>query len=191
MKELKEFFVSPETVIKKAKKEKNLNKTVGYQILVSVIFAVASYLIGYTANFLYPETFAITCFILGFLGMLFAGYLATIVMNVLGGRGKYFEGLTAVVYTMVPPSIGTLILALLSYVQQLTWLGVIAVIITSAMGYAIFYRSLKELFRTDMITAFLGTGVIVFSILIGVYTYLLIAAMPKIFATNLLIQGMA
>ncbi len=167
-----DFFKNPEKVIRTAKREKNINKTFVYQLLVSAIFAVSTYIATYRVYSVFSGAsvvLAAICFVLGVLGLFIVGFLAKIVMNILGGKGKYFEGLTAIVYSMVAPSFGAVISVLTALVPGGVIIGIPVLIITIAIGYATFYRALKEFFRVDMITALIGTSVVTASIIIGMY----------------------
>ena len=190
MEEIGEFFKSPESVIKRTKKEKSMSKTVAYQFLVSALFAISTYIAAYKMQIpskfvstqalaqmiISPALLAVVCFFTGFLGFFFAGFVTEIVMNTLGGKGRYFEGLTTGVYSMVPPSFGTLAAVLLATIPGGAILGMIVATITIALGYAIFYRALKELFNTDMVTALIGTSVITGSLILGIYSGIFLGA---------------
>jgi hypothetical protein len=97
-------------------------------------------------------------------------------MTTLGGRGEYFEGVTAVAYTSLPISVGIVIAAIISAVAtgSAAIAGAIINFVVLAffgvLGLAIMYRSVRELFRTDMITALIGVAVIYAGITIaGIY----------------------
>jgi hypothetical protein len=113
---------------------------------------------------------AAAVFAIVFLGGLFAGYLIMTAMRTLGGSGGFGEGLTAVAYSLFIPGIAMFVNGILVSSAVLSRSGsamILAMFLGGALmlwgaviGFATLYRSLKELFSTDMITAFVGATVL-------------------------------
>ena len=113
---------------------------------------------------------AAAVFAIVFLGGLFTGYLIMTAMRTLGGSGGFGEGLTAVAYSLFVPGIAMFVNGILVSSAVLSRSGsamILAMFLGGALmlwgaviGFATLYRSLKELFSTDMITAFVGATVL-------------------------------
>jgi len=176
---LKELFKSPLTAINKAKREKNTNKTLLILILTWILFGLSFFIIVIKTStiILISVGTAMSVFLLGFLASIFCAYLIETIMNILGGRGKYYEGLTSLTYAAFPISLGFLITALLSLIHPLLGIiGFIVVAITVALGLSIYFKSIKELFGTDMITTLIGFLIIVYVFAISVYAIVILSA---------------
>jgi hypothetical protein len=166
------ILTSPEKAIAEAKKEKNIVKSVGILVAAAILLAIAA-LVGITpipmlARF--GAESAVGVFILVIVGGLFLGWIVKTAMITLGGTGKYFEGLTVVAYSALPISIGVLIAAIVSSIQVIgVVISFVALAFFGVLGIAIMYRSIKDFFKTDMITALVGVSVIYLAIAIAVY----------------------
>jgi len=179
MKDFNEIFKSPLDAIKRAKREKNLNKTV--EILIATwIFISLSFLL--TSLRAFPSwvsvALAVFIFLLGIICQIIFGYLVKIIMNILGGRGKYFEGITAITYSLVPMSVGLLATAILAFIHPAIGaiLGFIIIAVTTAMSFSIYFRSIKELFNTDILTTFIGFLIIIYVVFVSIYATAIVTA---------------
>jgi hypothetical protein len=173
---MKEILTNPVAAIMHAKKRKDMSETIQLLIVDWIIISVAFLLIP---NLGLAAKAAAAAFVgvVGILGTLFFGFLIQLVFNVLGGKGRFYEGLTSAVYAKFPIAVGIFIAALF------TWLpfaglpiAVLASIIFTIIGVVAFYRSVKELFGTDIITAWIGVSILVLGIILGLY----IAAVPLV-----------
>lgn len=107
-------------------------------------------------------------FVLTFVGGLFFALLTKLVVNTLGGKGDYLHGLTVVAYSLAAPAVGLLVTAIFFTVQWIGPLvGFLAIAVALALGFATLYRSIKELFATDMITALVAVGILTLVITIA------------------------
>jgi hypothetical protein len=107
-------------------------------------------------------------FVLTFVGGLFFALLTKLVVNTLGGKGDYLHGLTVVAYSLAAPATGLLVTAIFFTVQWIGPLvGFLAIAVALALGFATLYRSIKELFATDMITALVAVGILTLVITIA------------------------
>jgi hypothetical protein len=170
-KTLNQLLKSPLDAINRAKREKNMGKTIWILILTWFLIG-ASFLIVSLKMFtaLISIGVGITFFLLGVLCSIFCGYIIVIIMNVLGGRGKYFEGLTVMTYSSFPISVGIFITALLTLIHpMLGFIGFIIIAVKTALSLSIYFRSVKVLFGTDMLTAFIGFLIILYVFMISLY----------------------
>lgn len=179
----KEFFTTPQIAIAKAKKKKDINYTLKILLIEWVLFSVGMFIISSVLlNVVSGAMLGISVFIIGAFTTLFIGWLIKVVMVTLGGKGKYFEGLTTCTLGMFPISIGFLVSVIISYIPLVGFiLAFIALACFSALGIAMFYRGLKEMFGTDLITAWIGIAILVTSISLALYLSLLLclSIMPE------------
>lgn len=172
MERIKELLTSPVIAITKAKKEKNLNKTILILVFSWILISISFFLSFYReAIFLIALGSTLTVFLFGMIFSIFISYLINIVMNVLGGKGKYYEGLTATTYSSFPVSVGLFLMSVISAVYPMLGMvaGFILVAIAIALSLSIYFRSIKELYSTDMITTFIGFLVIIYVFILSIY----------------------
>lgn len=166
------ILTSPEKAIAEAKKEKNLTKSIEVLVAAAVLLAIAT-LIGVLpiptmANQRVESALGVFLFVV--VGGLFLGWIVKIAMTTLGGQGKYFEGLTVVSYSCLPISIGVLIAAIASVAGAIgAVISFVALAFFVVLGTAIMYRGIKDLFKTDMVTALVGVLVIYIAIITAAY----------------------
>jgi hypothetical protein len=112
---------------------------------------------------------AVGVFLLTFVGTFILGWIVELIATTLGGKGKFYEGLTSVVNAFVVPSIGVLIAAIFIHIMPVG-IGVIfiALAVTIALGLATLYRSIKDLFSVDMITAFVTVSILTMALILAV-----------------------
>jgi len=197
---LVDLVLDPVAVLMKVKQEKNMGFSLGIAALIGLIVAViviatvglfafsplssSSAVQGMSGVTLVIEFIlaAVVVFILEVAG----GLLVSRVMKTLGGTGAFFEGLSAIAVSCFVASISGLIAIFAIITSRIPYLGLIigaiigfVALVYFAMSLALFYRSLKELFETDMITAFVGTSILTVAIFVSVYgiTVLLIYTM--------------
>ena len=152
----------------KSKREENLGKAVGILVVSAILFAIAAMIAFYGAQqlskFIPSEMTALGyagigggMFLLIFLGGLFYGWLLQLIMNVFTEKGKYLDGLTVVSYSCLPVSIGAIIAVIVGLIP---WIGsvisFVVMAIFSVIGYALVYQLTRNLFESDMITAFVA-----------------------------------
>jgi len=178
MERLKELFKSPTLAISKAKREKNISKTLWILILTWILFGLSIFIVSAKMfTIMISIGVAVSVFLIGLLCSMFCGYLIEIIMNVLGGKGKYYEGLTTATYAKFPISFGFIITALLSLIHPFTGvIGFVIIAITVALGLSIYFRGIKELFGTDTLTTFIGFVVLIYVFVIAVYATIIISA---------------
>jgi hypothetical protein len=171
MERLKDILFNPVTAILKAKKERNLNKTLMIMILSWVMVGMGVFLEMYSMGLNVALVSSLAIFLFGILFSLFCSYIISIVMNILGGRGRYSDGLTATTYSSLPISLGILITALLSTINPFLGaiVGFMVIAVTAALTLSIYFRAIKELYSTDMLMVFIGFLIVLYVFLISVY----------------------
>jgi len=168
----RDILMNPLKAILKAKKDRDVNKTLLVLflswIMVGISFSITLYRIGLLSIAL---SSALAIFLFGILFSFFYGYIINIVMNVLGGKGKYYDGLTAATYSSLPISIGILLTAILSFINVVLGglLGFITLAITTALSLSIYFRAIKEFYSTDMVVTFVGFLITIYVLMIAIY----------------------
>jgi len=169
---IKEIFTNPVVAITKAKKEKNLNKTISI-LLISWVFISISFFFSFYKDILLLVAVgsALTILLFGLLFSIFLSYLINIVMNILGGKGKYYEALTATTYSSLPISIGLLLMSLITSINPTLGMlvGFILLAITIALSLSIYFRAIKELYSTDMFATFIGFLIVMYVFTLSIY----------------------
>jgi hypothetical protein len=163
---------NPVKAIEDAKKTRTMNKTIGLTIATSIVFGLAAVItIAKSATF--TLTLGAVSFVAVFLLMLvfslLFGFIIQIVAVTLGGKGEYYEGLTSVTYTLWPISIGFIIAAIIALIPYAIIISAIVFAILFAMGASILYRSIKELFKTDMITSLVAVSIVLLALFVGIF----------------------
>ena len=168
-----DVFRDPAKALMDAKKRQSMNRTWLALGEASVLLAIASALLAFrAANFSsfgmqLAAISALSIFIAVFIFSAILGYIVKIIVTILGGSGKYFEGLTAVSYAFLPMSASLLVAAIFALVPQGIMISVIATAIGFAYGISILFRGIKELFKTDLLTAFVAVFILIAVLLIA------------------------
>jgi len=168
---VKEILLNPLAAITKAKKERNLNKTILIMIFSWFIIAV-SFLFSYNSEFMIIKiSSSIAIFLFGILFSIFFSYILNIVMKILGGKGKYYEALTATTYSSLPVSFGFLIMSIAYAIHPMIGMiiGFIIFAITTASSLSIYFRAIKEFYSTDIFVNFIGILIVIYSLIISMY----------------------
>lgn len=172
MERIKEILLNPLIAISKAKKEKDLNKTLLILIFSWGLVGLSFFIIFYkTTTILMTFGSALSVFLFGILFSIFYSYIANIIMNILGGKGKYYESLTAATYSSLPISFGIFLTAIFSSINSILggFLGFIIIAITAALSLSIYFKAIKEFYLIDMLTTFVGFLIIIYVFIIAVY----------------------
>ena len=178
---------NPSEAILESKKKKSIGKTIGYLALSAVLLAIAAAISSAKTGLLLgmigtgPLILAVGVFLLVLVGAFVVGWIVALVATILGGKGDQYEGLTSVANALVVPSIGALVAVLVSFIP---YVGVpllfLVLAISISVGLASLYRSVKELFSTDMITAFVVVSVLSLALILALFATMisLSASMP-------------
>jgi hypothetical protein len=176
------LFVNPADAIMQAKVSRNTGLSFVLLLLSAVFFAIGlgaevglSTMNAVAALVMFGVTFAVI-FVFG----LILSMLAPLAVRTLGGVGGFFEGITTVAYTIFLPSITTMIVLIVTAAAGLSDMRIVITTVSLAMvplilwgvvlGMATLYRSVRELFQTDMITAYVAASVLIIGGVIIYYT---------------------
>ncbi len=166
----------PDSAIMEAKKRPNRGEAVKALASAGLAIAIATILSlwrsGVVPDMQVIAASGVAVFLVILFGGLFVSYLLTLVARILGGKGNITHGATAVAYSFAAPSLGLLVASVLLFVPLVG--GIIAflvIAVTLVVGSATLYRGVKEMFSTDMITAFVTVsvlmGMLVLSLFLG------------------------
>ncbi|MBI4895393.1 MAG: YIP1 family protein [Candidatus Aenigmarchaeota archaeon] len=165
---VRKHISKPAEAILESKKKKDIKSSLVYLLLSSVLMALAGSIATAKISIQTSMIVGVGMFLMIFIGSLIIGWLIQLIATTLGGKGGYKEGLTAITNALVVPSIGAVAVAIFSYVP---FLGIPLIFLTLAVslsiGIAVFYRSIKELFSTDMITAFIVVSILAIALIIA------------------------
>ena len=177
---------SPVSAFADAKKKQNINKTLAVLGEASVLFAVSASLMTVrtlfsSTGFLGVASMATFVFLLSFLSLMLIGLVVNIVATMLGGKGSYFDGLTAVTYSSVFLSTGLFLASAIIYVPIAgLLLSAIILLPAFAAGFASFYRGIKEMYKTDTITAFVTVSVTTLTLVMVVQMVLIMRVLSTV-----------
>jgi len=154
----------PAEAIALAKKERDIN-------LAATLLVVEWLLFGIGTAIIFNKASAFLAVLVGGIVVtLFSGLLAQIVFSILGSKGNYADGLATLTYSLFPLSFGFLISSIL---LLLSYPGILAALVVAAvyavMSLSTLYRTAKEFFKVDMITAWIGIGILVAGAIVAVY----------------------
>lgn len=161
---INELLTNPVSAISRAKKEKELKTTL-------LILLFEWFLIGISALILLKRVnTAVIGFFFGIVATLFSGFLTQIVFTCLGGKGRYFEGLTSNVYSILPISAASVLSSIFLYLPGIgVLLSFITFAIFTVLGLSILYKSVKELFSTDMVSSLVGINILIAGVIFALY----------------------
>lgn len=175
MKVIKELLLNPVEAIKEAKRKKDIDKISALLLIEWFIIGIANVIVYANLGYLRMMSIGLTVFLAGIPLVLFFAFLLKIVMTTLGGKGDYYKGLASIVYGTFAIALGILISSPFFYVPKVGFLfGLFILSISGVLSVATFYRSVKELFETDIITTWIGIGLIAVGITIGIYLTLIL-----------------
>jgi hypothetical protein len=164
----RELLTQPVAAIARAKKTKDINKTLVLLVVEWVIIGLGILVAFRELTKVVALSFFAT--LLGIICTLFSGLFTQIVFDTLGGKGKYYEGLTASVYAKFPISIGIFCASVISAVSIAAIIpAFIVMMIFVLLGLSTFYRAVKELFTVDTITAWVGMSILFLAVFVSFY----------------------
>ena len=152
---VKYLLTNPSKALGVTKKKVDKNVTTALVITEWILFTIAALIVKPSASI------AAGVFIGGIVLTLFAGLLVMVIYRALGCKGDYLEGLSTIAYSLMPLSFGTLIASILFLGKAAgTVIGFAIAAVYGVMSLATLYYSGKTFFKTDMITAFVGTSIL-------------------------------
>ena len=167
-----EIFRDAGKAFTQAAKRRKMGNTALVLVESAIMAAVAVLVITAKASSVLQAAvlgFGLNVFALVILIGIIGGFVIKVVCNALGAKGGFFEGLTALSYAFAPISAGLLIASVLTLIPLGIALGAIALAILIGLGLAVLYRGVKEMFRTDMITAFVAVSITTLAFIIALY----------------------
>lgn len=180
---MKQLLTNPVSAINDAKRsikqDKVLTVLISEWVLFGLAFAIALQNFGMSAALRVGFAVAVA----GAVFTLFGGFLIQIVFTVLGGKGNYWTGLTTSVYENFPLAVGVFLASLLFRVPFIgVFLGALILIVMAITALSIFFRAIKELFRVDIITAWIGISILLLAFFVAIYTSMILfsASSPSI-----------
>ena len=167
----KELLSNPEKAIRKVMKEKKFNNIVNLLVLEWILIGLASFATLYQSYDVQTLGLAtISLIFLGIIGTLGASLLVAITFSVLGGRGKYFHALASTTLGLFAPSLAFLVAALFSLAGiSGVVVGFLVVLFLGLLGIATFVRSIKEMYKVDYITVWIGISILGLSVAVALY----------------------
>jgi hypothetical protein len=170
-----ELLTNPEKAIKHAKKKKDIHYTTKVLAVKSFLISVAMLFLVFKDSYasatpLMVLSLGMSTFFFVILMAIIFSWAIQLIANTLGGKGKYFEALTSITYALAAPSLGILLASLLTIVPQSWPVSFIILVPAFALGIATLYRSIRELFKIDMVTTFVTVSITITSFLLAAYT---------------------
>lgn len=183
--------LDPLKEIQAMRKRRNYSKPIAYLVLASVLIGISA---GLGFNILQgslgtipatpmvgPAGVGVSAAIVVFFVGLFVSWIFTLGMNVLGGKGNFYEGLICIVYPLKLLSIGIVISAVFSLLGPVSLLvSFVALGFFGILGYTALFRATKEVFRVDMITAFIGVTALFAVLMLAFYGATIFGVMTSI-----------
>jgi hypothetical protein len=165
-----------------------MNKTWLVLVESSVWFALAAALVvvrtlgsfGASAGLQIAAVSALSVFAVTLIISIILGFILKIIVTTLGGAGKYFEGLTVVAYALLPMAASLFVASIFALVPAGIVISAIAVALGFACGLSMLYRGIKELFRTDMVTALVAVSILIIVLLIAASVSMGFAALTRL-----------
>ena len=167
------IFTNPVEALSKANRNQSFARTIAVLIVSSVLFAIGGFAI---TSAVLPANITFAYF--AGLGMFFITIILAIIMsavvmliaNALGSRGRFFHSITAVSYSLLPGSVGFLVMSLLVSIPIGLFVGVIISSVLVALGLSIFFRALREFFHLDYVAALTLFIIIIIAFLVSFFS---------------------
>ncbi len=166
-----DFLINP----LKNKKAMDTQRSIGILIIESILSAISVIIAAnkLPASLLTSDirSLAVGAFALAFFGILYISYILELIMKVFGSKVKYKEALAVMVNSYLPASIGVFVASILSYIPTVgLLLSFIVLAPLVAIGYALMFRLIKTVYKTDMITSLIVVTVMWFAVLVSMYS---------------------
>ena len=174
-----DLIFSPLKAINRAKR-KSMKRT-------TLILLVAS-LLSFVNFFLVSKSFSGTIFLgaiaalVGtFLGTLVMAWLLNLVLHILTAKGEYYHAFTTLTYGLFIGMVFFLLWGIINLIPSsglvltviVSILGGIAMLLGVLLSYAVMFKTAMELYDTDILTVFVGLGIVYMAIFASVYMVIL------------------
>lgn len=165
-----EMIKSPHKSLQKTKKNINHNKAFMNITIASVVAGFGMLLLFSSSLLAGMWTVPVFAGISAFVTVLLIGILMSFVVGIsaviMTEKGKYLSGFSVMAHTIAPLSVGFLAMAAVMIVPVVgTILATIVLLPFLAIGISMMYKSVKEIYKTDMVTALVIVAVSVLTIL--------------------------
>ena len=173
---MKLLLQKPTAAIAKNKNPKEMRQTIEILLISTGLIGLAVFIAAGILPLQIRLATGVFVFSLSTLGTVLYAFLLQTVMTNLGGKGKYYHALTAITFAKFPMAVGVLAASILfNFSIAGIMLAAIVLLVALAMGASTLFRGVKDFFGVDIVTAWLGIGIIV---LVSVATvYILIIGM--------------
>jgi hypothetical protein len=170
MRILKELLLNPIEAINRVKNRRDIDRIGSLFVIEWFLLGVANVIIYGNLGYLRMFSIGLTVFLAGIPIVLFFAFLLKIIITTLGGKGNYHRALASIVLGTFAISMGILLSSPFFYVPKVGFLfGLFILIVTGVLSLATFYRAVKELFGVDIMTAWIGIGLVAAGVTLGVY----------------------
>lgn len=170
------LLYNPNRAIDEAYHNKDYGRTFLVLFFISLFYAGSITILAHLLRGFFPAKILIPLwqiYLIIFFGAIIIIYLKCIIlsffsnipMKTLAGRGTYYGALTSIVYANFAPSIGFLLFTTLFWISNiisqtkieyaniinnvLSIIAFIIILITILLGFATYYKSMKELYETN------------------------------------------
>jgi len=164
LRRVNELLTNPVLAIAKGRKERDIRKTLLILLFEWFLVSISVIILSSKTNA------AVTAFFVGVVATLFSGFLTQITFTCLGGKGGYYEGLTSNVYSLLPISAASVLSSIFLHLPSFgVLLSFVSFAIFTVLSLSILYRSVKELFSTDMVSSLVGINILIAGLLLALY----------------------
>ncbi len=159
------ILTKPAEAITKAKREKDLGKSMLVLLVAVLIFGLdvllfsgAVYRSGFGSAFLA----GILAAIMFFIGIIILGFLLQVGLHVLTGHDDFFSSVTPLAYSWLVLACGMLIATILGLIPTFIGplLGVLVMLPTLVLFHVVFIKGIIELYETDLLTAIVAVFIV-------------------------------
>jgi hypothetical protein len=174
MRFIKELLFNPIEAVKRTKVKRNIEKISSLLVVEWFIISIANIIMFGNLGKLTMISTGITVFLAGIPLTLFISLILFLIMRTLTGKGSYYKALTGITFGLFAISMGILISSPFVYVPKFGFLIMLLLLsITGSLSLAVFYRSIKELFDSDIVTTWIGMGLVGAGLMLAVYLTML------------------
>jgi hypothetical protein len=181
---IKQLLLDPVKAVEAGKREKNFSWTLEILIIEWLLAALGVFILLSKLTTNVAAVLSLSVLVIGIFSTLFFAFLIQFIFHVLGGKGRYLGGLMTAVYGKFPIIVGFLLASILSYSPVVgVPIGIVAALVFVVSGLATFYRAAREFFAIDLLTAWIGLGLLLAAVFLTVYLIglpLLLSKFPQL-----------
>ena len=167
---MKLILTKPVSAIQKSRNPKGMMTTIEILLSAWALIGLSAFVATSSLPIQMRIGGALIVFALGTAATAFYAFLLQLVATNLGGKGRYYHALTALTFSKFSVAVGLLLASvLLSLGSFGVLLAVIAALVFIVNGISILFRTVKDYFGFDIITAWLTIGILVVGSVITLY----------------------